>query len=148
MRKELELRNVNPVDAILGEEGLVEKYGGELVRDWFDVFLVNRVGVDTDVLIREGKNLLGISYDVDQTDVVTRIMPTGEDKNGEMLYLPELYIDSPQIDNYAHPKWIHLPVSEAREVPDGEEKRPRTNASRSFGKPPRLSMKPVVICLR
>ena len=113
--------NVNPVEAMLGEGGMSEKYGAELARDWFDVFLVERVGCETDVQIRERKNLTGISYDVDETDVVTRIMPTGEDADGNILYLPELYVDSPNIGAYAHPKWIHLPVSEAKEVTDGEE---------------------------
>lgn len=112
--------NVNPVDALLGEGGLVDKYGAELARDWFDVFLVKRVGVNSDVQIREGKNLTGISYDVDATNMVTRIMPTGEDADGKILYLPELYIDSPNIGAYTHPKWIHLAVSEAREVTDGD----------------------------
>ena len=120
---EVEIENVNPVDALLGEGGVVEKYGGELARDWFDAFVVKRVGTDTDVQIREGKNLLGISYDVDLTDVVTRIMPTGEDADGNVLYLPELYIDSPNIGSYVHPKWIHLPVSEAREVTKGDNKK-------------------------
>ena len=112
--------NINPVEAMLGEGGLVEKYGAELTRDWFDVFLVRRVGVNSDVQIREGKNLTGIAYDVDETDVVTRIMPTGEDADGNLLYLPELYIDSPNIGAYTHPKWIHLAVSEAKEVTDGD----------------------------
>ena len=87
------------------------------------MFLVKRVGSDTDVQIRQGKNLLGVSYDVDLTDVVTRIMPTGEDKDGNLLYLPEVYIDSPNIGNYPHPKWIHLAVSEAKEVTEGDEKK-------------------------
>ena len=121
--EEVVFENVNPVDAILGDGGLVEKYGGELARDWFDVFIVKRVGSDTDVQIRQGKNLLGVSYDVDLTDVVTRIMPTGEDKDGNLLYLPEVYIDSPKIGNYPHPKWIHLAVSEAKEVTEGDEKK-------------------------
>ena len=115
------IENVNPIEALLGEGGLTDKYGAELARDWFDVFLVERVGSDTDVQIREGKNLTGISYDVDETDVTTRIMPTGEDADGNIMYLPELYIDSPNIDAYIHPKWIHMPVSEAREVTDGDE---------------------------
>ena len=117
----VEWENINPVEALLGEGGLVEKYGAELARDWYDVFLVKRVGNDTDVSIREKKNLTGISYDVDETDVVTRIMPTGEDADGNVLYLPELYIDSPNLSAYTHPKWIHLPVSEAKEVTDGDE---------------------------
>jgi phage minor structural protein len=108
------LANINPVEAVLGEGGMTEKYSAELARDWFDVFLVQRVGSDTDVQIRQGKNLLGISYDVDLTNVVTRIMPTGETEDGEILYLDELYHDSPHISSYPHPKWIHLPVSEAK----------------------------------
>ena len=117
----VEWENINPVEALLGEGGLVEKYGAELARDWYDVFLVKRVGNNTDVSIRERKNLTGISYDVDETDVVTRIMPTGEDVDGNILYLPELFLDSPNINAYTHPKWIHLPVSEAKEVTDGDE---------------------------
>lgn len=119
--EDVEWENVNPVEAMLGENGLVSKYGAELARDWYDVFLVRRVGNNTDVSIREKKNLTGISYDVDETDVITRIMPTGEDANGNILYLPELYIDSPNLNAYTHPKWIHLSVSEAREVTDGDE---------------------------
>lgn len=119
--EDVEWENINPVEAMLGENGLVSKYGAELARDWYDVFLVRRVGNDTDVSIREKKNLTGISYDVDETDVVTRIMPTGEDADGNILYLPELYIDSPNLNAYTHPKWIHLPVSEAREVTDDDE---------------------------
>lgn len=118
--EEVKIENANPVEALLGEGGLAEKYGAELARDWFDVFLVNRVGSDTDVQIRERKNLTGISYDIDETDVVTRIMPTGEDANGNILYLPELYVDSPYIGHYVHPKWVHLKVAEAKEVAEGE----------------------------
>ena len=119
--EDVEWENVNPVEAMLGENGLVSKYGAELARDWYDVFLVKRVGNDTDVTIREKKNLTGISYDVDETDVVTRLMPTGEDADGNILYLPELYLDSPNLNAYTHPKWIHLPVSEAKEAVDGDE---------------------------
>ena len=124
--EDVEFENVNPVDAILGEDGVVEKYAGELTRDWWDVFVVKRVGQDTNVQIRQAKNLLGISYDIDLTEVVTRIMPTGEDADGNVLYLPELFIDSPIISTYTHPKWIHLPVSEAKESTDEDE--PKTKA--------------------
>lgn len=124
--EDVEWENVNSVEAMLGENGLVSKYGAELARDWYDVFLVRRVGNDTDVSIREKKNLTGISYDVDETDVVTRIMPTGEDTDGNILYLPELYLDSPNLNAYTHPKWIHLSVSEAKEVTDGDEPKSKT----------------------
>jgi hypothetical protein len=41
-------------------------------------------------------------------------MPTGETKDGKTLYLDELFLDSPHIGDYPHPKWIHLAVSEAK----------------------------------
>ena len=121
--EEVEYTNVNPVEALLGEDGIVAKYSGELQRDWYDVYVVERVGSDTDIEIREGKNLLGVSYDVDLTNVTTRIMPTGEDKDGELLYLPEVYVDSPHIGDYPHPRCMHLSVSEAKEVPKGDDKK-------------------------
>ena len=102
---------------------MTARYAGELTRDWYDVYVLKRVGRDTDVQIRAGKNLLGISYDVDATNVVTRIMPTGEDKDGNILYLPELYIDSPHLLSYPSPKWYHLNVAEAREVESGDDKK-------------------------
>ena len=123
--EDVEFENCNPVDALLGEGGVVEKYTGELTRDWWDVYVVKRVGQDSNVQIRQAKNLLGISYDIDLTDVVTRIMPTGEDADGNVLYLPELFLDSPLIGSYTHPKWIHLAVSEAKEKTDGDDKKTR-----------------------
>ena len=63
----------------------VDRYGGELQRDWYDVFIVERVGHDTNIQISQGKNLTGIKYDVDMSDVVTRIMPTGQDSSAISL---------------------------------------------------------------
>ena len=120
---EFQFEHINPIEALLGDEGVVEKTNAEIARDWYDVFLTRRVGSDTGVEIREGKNLLGISYDLDATGVVTRIMPTGQDGDGEILYLPELYIDSPDIGNYPAPKWMHLEVTDAKEVVKGDGKK-------------------------
>jgi phage minor structural protein len=117
-QKEIAFENTNPIEAILGDEGIISKYKAELARDWYDVYLVQRVGKDTDVEIRQGKNLLGVSYDIDESGVVTRIVPTGEDDDGNILYLPEKYIDSGNAGAYAHMKWGHLPVSDAKESDD------------------------------
>ena len=112
--EDLSFENTNPMEALLGEDGLLEKVSGELARDWYDLYAVKRVGKDTDIQIRQGKNLLGISYDVDDANVVTRIVPTGENEDGSVLLLDEKYVDSPNIGAYPHPRWIHLPVSDAK----------------------------------
>lgn len=113
--KTIDFINVNPVEALIGDDGVVHYYGGELARDWFDVYLINRLGRDSSIEISEGKNLLGINFDENETDVVTRIMPTGEDEDGELLYLPETYIDSEHIDDYPTVKWYHLAVDDCKE---------------------------------
>ena len=126
--EEVSFENKNPVDCLLGSDGIIEKYGGELQRDWFDAFIVDRIGSDTNIEIRQGKNLTGIKYDVDATDVTTRIMPTGQDKDGKVLYLPEVYVDSPNIANYPSPKWMHLDVSGAKEVTKGKSSERKSKA--------------------
>ena len=111
---DLVLENINPMEALLGEGGLADKANGEITRDWYDVYMLSRVGSETDIQVRQGKNLLGIQYDVDDGNVVTRIVPTGETVDGDLLYLDEKYVDSPNITAFPHPRWVHLPVSEAR----------------------------------
>ena len=44
-------------------------------------------------------------------------------KDGKLLYLPETYVDSPYVNNYPSPKWIHLPVSECKEVAKSKDKK-------------------------
>lgn len=90
----------NPVEAILGDEGIVETWGGEIDRDNFVIRLLNSVGADRGVLIAYGKNIQGIEETLDMDGVCTRLMPIGKDG----LLLPEKYIDSQYIDNYSHPK--------------------------------------------
>ncbi|MBP5461875.1 MAG: phage tail protein [Lachnospiraceae bacterium] len=104
----------NPVEALMGDEGFIEKYGGELMRDWFDVYIVNRVGQDTNILIQEGKNLLGVKYDIDATDAVSRIVPIGKDSKGKDMYLPEVYIESEYASTFPHPKYGTLEVEDAK----------------------------------
>ena len=124
--------NINPVDALIGDSGVVHFYGGELARDWFDVYLIKRVGLDSGVQIREGKNLLGVNYDVDDTDVITRIMPTGEDKDGELLYLPETYVDSPHVDEYPNARWSHLAVEDCKENPKKAKDNPKKTKEQCY----------------
>ncbi|HBV85755.1 MAG TPA: hypothetical protein DEF42_03650 [Desulfosporosinus sp.] len=90
----------NLVEAILGDEGIIATWGGELVRDNFIIKLLEARGLDRGVLIAYGKNIQGIEETLDTDGICTRLMPIGRDG----LLLPEKYIDSQYIDNYPHPK--------------------------------------------
>lgn len=87
----------NPVDAIMF---LVQTYGGELVRDNFNIKFLQARGTDRGMLISYGKNIKGIEEDINIDSVITRIKPIGQDG----LYLDERYVDSPHIGDYFNPK--------------------------------------------
>lgn len=105
---------MNPADALLNEtDGFCAKYHAEILRDWYDVYLVSRIGEETNITIADGKNLKSLTCDEDITDMANRIIPVGTDSEGNPLYLPETYIQSPNMQESDIPKYITLDVSEA-----------------------------------
>lgn len=96
----------NPIEAILDpEEGICSKFNVKLVRDNYDLYLLNDPGLNRGVVVSYGKNMTGIKFTSNEDEVATRIIPTGEKKNGDILYLDDdptkRYIDSPNINNYS-----------------------------------------------
>lgn len=89
--------NKNPVEAIFF---LMSLYGGELVRDNFNIKWLQQRWQDRGVLVSYGKNIKGIEEDINLDSVITRIKPIGQDG----LTLDEIYVDSPYINNYPYPK--------------------------------------------
>ena len=90
----------NVIEAIMGKDGIIDTWGGELVRNNFAIQLLGARGLDRGVLVAYGKNVQGIEETLDMDGVCTRLMPIGKDG----LLLTEKYIDSPYINNFAHPK--------------------------------------------
>lgn len=92
----------NAVFALLsGEEekdSFIKNFGGEIIRDNYNISFVSAVGTDNGVQIRYSKNLVGLEIDEDLSEVATRIYPIG--KEG----LKGTYVDSPYINNYPYPK--------------------------------------------
>lgn len=91
-----------PVEAIMDDDsnGMINKFGGELERDNFHISLNAHRGANRGVKLMYGKNIKAITYSTDITEVITRALPVAFDGRE----LPEVYIDSPLIDNYPNPK--------------------------------------------
>lgn len=102
--KTKEFLQVNPVEAIMGAEGILNIWGGELIRDNFNIKILGQRGLDRGVLVSYGKNIQGIEETLDMDFLCTRIYPVVTLDNGYVLTLPEKYVDSPLIDNYHNPK--------------------------------------------
>ena len=106
----------NPIEALLSddENSFLNRWGGEIVRDNFSISMKAHRGEDRGVTIRYGKNLIGLEEEIDESNVITRIMPTGLYENDTVLMLPEKYIDSPLINKYVHPKIKHIHFTELK----------------------------------
>jgi phage minor structural protein len=111
----------NPIEAIVGdlENSFVNLWGGELERNNYTIKMLNRRGNDKGYKIKYRKNLTGLDFTIDNSNIVTKIMPQGY--NG--LFLPEKYIDSPLINNYPHKKVKVIEFSnvKVKENADDEE---------------------------
>lgn len=106
--------NVNPADAFLNEsDGFCARYHAEILRDWYDVYLVPKIGEESNITIADVKNLKSITYDADITDMANRIIPVGRDSSGNSMYLPESYIQSPDMQDDDIPRYITLDVPDA-----------------------------------
>lgn len=92
----------NPVEFLLGsaEDALsfVNVFGGELVRDGYNVSMQLAMGEDRGYRISYGKNLVGLSITEDSSSVITRYYTIGADG------VTGGYVDSARIGDYANPK--------------------------------------------
>ena len=69
---------------------VLERWGGHLVRDNWNLSIMNSIGQDNGVTIRYKKNLKEITVDYDWSSVVTKLMPVGKDG----LLLDDVYVSS------------------------------------------------------
>ncbi|MBR5268068.1 MAG: phage tail protein [Lachnospiraceae bacterium] len=69
---------------------VIERWGGHLVRDNWQIEVRASIGSDNGVVVRYAKNMKDISAEADWSDVVTKLLPVG--KNGVLL--PEVYVTS------------------------------------------------------
>ena len=84
----IDARNMNPIEALIDpERGAAARWGGEVVCDDYDIYILRRAGMDRGVTIRYGKDLTGVRCRADSSNVATAICPVGEKANGEPLYL-------------------------------------------------------------
>ena len=111
----------NLVDALGGDSpSFIGTWGGEPLYDNHKVVLNKRAGGDYGAEVRYGKNMNGISFREDMSNVVTRIVPVAF--NGRMH--SKKYVDSPLVDQYAkiYTKEIKFEnIKLKKDLTDGED---------------------------
>lgn len=122
---DIEMSKTNP--ARITQE-LVRLVGGELLRDNWNLSLVQRVGNNNGVQIRVGKNCKEVKRTTDSTTLVTRLYPYGKDDldiSTANSGVP--YLDSVLKDNY---DYIHSNTKEYRDITNPSEL--KTEALKEF----------------
>lgn len=69
---------------------VIEKWGGHIHRDNWNISVRNSIGTDRGIVIKYGKNSTNIEAKEDWENVVTKLLPVGYDG----ITLPELYLES------------------------------------------------------
>lgn len=90
----------NFLDALCGvdEPTFLQRWGGEIEFDNLSVYVHEQMGSDTGIQLIYGKNITGIEYSIDMSEVCTRIIPIGF--NGHKIDGPTPWVDSPYINVY------------------------------------------------
>lgn len=99
----LDISAGNLVKIIMDSGGVLESYSGNLVRDNFKIEVLSSIGESdeaSNLVLEYGKNISGITYEIDISEMATRILPIGYNKNGVAIYLDEVYVDSSYVDKY------------------------------------------------
>ena len=114
-RSRLERKNI--VAALTGddENSFVNRWGGELFIDNFDIYMNEKIGHDTGLIISYGRNMEYIKESSSYKNTITRIIPIGFD--GLRLTGKTPWVDSPNINKYPYImekeiKFDHVKVKE------------------------------------
>ena len=112
----------NLIEAINGDEdnSFINRWGGEILYDNFEIIINERVGGDYGVTLQYGKNIQknGITESVDMTGIVTRIYPKAY--NGYKLS-GSGYVDSPVINSYPIIKVATITFEDVKMAEDAQE---------------------------
>ena len=83
---------------------VLERWGGHLTRNNWNIGIMNTIGADNGVVVRYAKNLKNIDVQYDWSQVVTKILPVGQDG----LLLDEIYLYSDTQYEIPYTKVVHF----------------------------------------
>lgn len=89
----------NLIEALNGDDdnAFLKRWGGEIAYNNYEIIVNERLGSDNGLRVEFGFNLLGVEEQINNEDIVTRIIPKAY--NGYILPNNET-VDSPLINNY------------------------------------------------
>lgn len=101
--------NQNPINAFLDpENGVCTKFKVSLIRDSTNLYFLDDPGQNRGITIEYSKNMTGVDFSITEDELVTAVLPIGETKDGDPLYLSDSFYSSSNLilseyaTNYGH----------------------------------------------
>lgn len=82
------------------DSGVVNQFKARLSRNNWDMYVLRKEKRDRGIVLGYGKNVKGITWKRSTEKMATRVVPVAKNEKGEDLYLPENWVDSPNINDY------------------------------------------------
>lgn len=100
------------------ENSFINKWGGELDVDNFNVYINNRTGGEYGVTFKYGRDLINLNENSNIDSIITRVIPVGF--NGITIH--ETYVESPLINKYRKVKTdvVKFDYIKVKESPEDE----------------------------
>lgn len=110
----------NLIEALNGDDdnAFLKRWGGEIAYNNYEIIVNDRLGSDNGLRVEFGFNLLGVNEQINNEDIVTRIIPKAY--NGYILPNNET-VDSPLIRNYPIVHTIVIEYQDIKLIDDAQE---------------------------
>ena len=110
-------------DILDPKAGLLQALGGMIIRDDFNVFLLEEPAEAPAYAVRYGANMKSVRWSGDAGNLVSRVYPTAQAEDGRTILLPEKYIDSARTVPFVAPEMLPtgLKIGEKVTATDGTE---------------------------
>lgn len=113
----------NVIEGIAGNKDncFLNRWGGELFLDNYNVYINSRIGTNHGLRISYGYNLENLSLKRNTEEVFTRLYPYVVKNTTDTIELPEKYVDSKYINNYPNIYEKYINLSEFMHLKEGDD---------------------------
>ena len=121
--KSVEYVNTNLFAILNGENSFVQVWDGEICYDNYNIRVNHRLGSSSNPLdVRYGKNITGMSYDMDASNIITQLYPKSKD-NYPLNINNRNYVNASNFADYPipHMYYIQAPFNLVQLSNDGSE---------------------------
>ena len=94
------------------DNSVVNRWGGEIRRNKFTVDMLSRRGQDRGIVLRYGKNITGISENIDDSQAYQAVLPSYLDASDQPVVMP--LMKSPYFDTMPNPRTVTIHFGDIR----------------------------------